>query len=551
MKSIKNAGTGRNMSALLAALLATASLACAQQPTTYKQTNIISDGAVPALVTDKSFVDPWGISIGQDFWINTNVTGFDYVNDAAGNVAFKVTIPSASGTGTGSPTGTVVTTSAPAGSFMLSDGHPALFLFCSLDGTISGWDVSLSGAGNVANIAVNNASAHAVYTDIALDTNATGTFLLATNFGAGASVEVYDTGFHKTNLSGAFTDPNLPSGYAPYAVHTIGSKVYVTYMLRDTATYTETLGAGTGIVDAYDLNGVFLNRAITGGDLNAPWGMALAPAGFGIYGGDLLVGNFGDGVINVYDPTTYAFLGQLADATGNVIANPGLWEIVFGQANPAVGDPNTLYFAAGLNQEKDGLFGSIASVAANPGSGTFALSASTEALTVASGGSASATVSLAPSSGFSGTVAFTCSGLPAGAACTFSPSSVTVSGTASSQTTMTIATGVTYSPPGSYMARQNSPRKQNGAQIATAAIMPFAALLLFGAFRRRRSFLALLPVALIAAAVVMGVAGCSGSSSSAASTPTPTPTPSGTSQITVTATSGAITKSAVITLKVQ
>src|ERR1019366_2480938 len=193
--------TGGKKSALLALLLAAASLACAQQPTTYKQTNIISDGAVPALVTDPSFVDPWGISIGQDFWINTNVSGFDYVNDAAGNVAFKVTIPSASGAGTGSPTGTVVTTSAPAGSFMFSDGHPALFLFCSLDGTISGWDVSLSGAGNVADIAVNNSAGHAVYTDIALDTNATGTFLLATNFGAGARVEVYDTNFHVANLT--------------------------------------------------------------------------------------------------------------------------------------------------------------------------------------------------------------------------------------------------------------------------------------------------------------------------------------------------------------
>jgi hypothetical protein len=325
--------------------------------------------------------------------------------------------------------------------------------------------------------------------------------------------------------------------------------VYVTYMLRDTTTYTETLGAGTGIVDAYDLNGAFVARAITGGNLNAPWGMALAPAGFGIYGGDLLVGNFGDGVINVYNPTTYAYLGQLADATGNVIANPGLWEIVFGQASPAVGDPNTLYFAAGLNQEKDGLFASIASVAANPGSGTFALSSSTSALSVTSGGSTSATVSLAPSSGFTGTVSFACSGLPAGAACTFSPSSLNVTGTASAQTTITIATSVTYPPPGGYMARQISPHKQSDAGIAAAAITPLAALLLFGAFKRRRKFLALLPIVLVAAAVAVGVAGCGGSSSSA--TPTPTPTPGGTSHVTVTATSGAISKSAVITLTVH
>jgi uncharacterized protein (TIGR03118 family) len=537
---------GAHKGTFLAVLLSAASLACAQA-TTYKQTNIISDGAVPALVTDPNLVDPWGISIGQEFWINANVSGFDYVNDASGNVAFKVTIPSASGTGTGSPTGTVATTGVPAGSFMLSDGHPALFLFCSLDGTISGWDVSLSGTGNVADIAVNNSANHAVYTDIALVTNSTGTFLLAANFGAGARVEVYDTGFHLSNLAGSFTDPNLPAGYAPYAIHTIGTKVYVTYMLRDTATYTETLGTGTGIVDAYDLTGAFVARAITGGDLNAPWGMALAPAGFGIYGGDLLVGNFGDGVINVYNPTTYGFLGQLVDGTGNVIANPGLWEIVFGQASPAVGDPNTLYFAAGLNQERDGLFGSIASVAANPGTGTFALSASTGALTVTSRGSTSATVSLAPSSGFTGTVTFACSGLPTGAACLFSPSSVNVTGNASAQTMMTITTGVTYTPPSGYMASRTEQHKQRGSAIAVAVTTPLTALLLFGVFRLRRKFLVPFSVVLVTAAVMVGVAGCSDSSGGS----TPMPTPGGTSQVMVTATSGAISKSTVITLTVQ
>jgi uncharacterized protein (TIGR03118 family) len=432
---------------------------------------------------------------------------------------------------------------------MLSDGSPALFLFCSLDGSISGWDVSLSGTGNVAKIAVNNSASHAVYTDIALVTNSTGTFLLAANFGAGAKVEVYDASFQVSSLAGSFTDPNLPAGYAPYAIHTIGTKVYVTYMLRDTTTYQETLGAGTGIVDAYDLTGVLSARAISGGNLNAPWGMAVAPAGFGIYGGDLLVGNFGDGVINVYNPTTYAYLGQLADANGNVIANPGLWEIVFGQASPAVGDPTTLYFAAGLNQERDGLFGSIAAVAPASGSGTFSLSASTSSLSVTSGQSTSATVSLAPSGGFTGSVTFACSGLPVGAACSFSPASVNLTGTASAETTMTVATGSTYTPPPGYMARQSSPHRQSTAGIAAAAITPVAALLFFGSFRRRRRFMALLPIALVAAAVALGVAGC-GSSPSAA-TSTPTPTPGGTSQITVTATAGAISKSTMITLTVH
>ncbi len=328
-------------------------------------------------------------------------------------------------------------------------------------------------------------------------------------------------------------------------VHTIGSTVYVTYMLRDTTTYQETLGAGTGIVDAYDVNGNLVKRAITGGNLNAPWGMALAPAGFGTYGGDLLVGNFGDGVINAYNPTTYAFVGQITDANGNPIANPGLWEIVFGQATPSVGDPNTLYFAAGLNQEKDGLFGSIAAVAPTQGAGTFALSASAGSLTVASGQSASTTLSLAPSNGFTGTVSFSCTGLPTGAVCTFSPATVSVTGTTNVQTSLTIATGAGN--PTGYMVKAGSPHASKGAGIAVAVVSPFAALLLFGAARRRR-FLLLLPLLSLPLIAMAGVTGCGSSKSN---TPATMPTPAGTSQVTVTATSGTVSKTATIALTVQ
>jgi uncharacterized protein (TIGR03118 family) len=525
-------------------LLAGASLACAQQATVYKQTNIISDGAVPALVTDPNFVDPWGVSIGQAFWINTNVTGFDYVTDASGNIQFKATIPPASGTGPGSPTGTVFVSGAPAGSFMLSNGQRAVFLFCSLDGTISGWN--LSSPGNVAEIKVNRSASKAAYTDIALVTNSTGTYVLAANFGQGHSVEVFDSGFNPVAFSGPFTDPNLPAGYAPYAIHTIGTTVYVTYMLRDTTTFQETLGAGTGIVDAYDVNGQFVKRAITGGNLNAPWGMALAPSGFGRFGGDLLVGNFGDGVINVYDPTSYDFLGQLTDANGNVITNSGLWEIVFGQANPSVGDPNTLYFSAGLNQERDGLFGSIAAVASNA-TGSFTLTSSSGALTVTRGQSVMATLNLAPANGFTGSVSLACSGLPAGTTCSFSQTSINVTGAATAQTTLTISSSTSYTPPTGYTAKSTAPPKRGRVGIAMAALTPFAALLLFGAAGRRR-FLAMLPIVLLGLMVTAGVAGCgSGGSMGSGSLPTPT----GTSQVTVTATSGAISKSTVIALTVQ
>ena len=533
-------------SAFCAALLAITSFAGAQA-TAYKQTNIISDGAVTALVTDPNFVDPWGISIGQDFWINTNVTGLDYVNNAVGTIAFKVTIPAASGTGTGSPTGTVFTGAAPAGSFVLSDKASAQFLFCSLDGTISGWDASMFATGNIADIAVNNSATNAVYTDMALLTNSTGTYILAANFGAGASVEVYDSNFKPTALAGSFPDPNLPAGYAPYAVHTIGSRVFVTYMLRSTTTYTETLGKGNGFVDVFDVNGNLVSRAITGGNLNAPWGVALAPSGFGIYGGDLLVGNFGDGIINVYDPTSFAYLGQIVDGNGNVIANPGLWEIVFGQVSPAVGDPNTLYFAAGLNNEKDGLFGSISAVAATSGSGTFAISSSTSALSVSSGSNVSAIVSLAPSNGFSGVVSLSCTGLPTGATCIFAPPSVNVTSTASAETTVTISTGNTGTV---YTVKSDQSSKPANLGIAIASLLPLGSLVLFGGARKRRGLHGLLSLLVLGLIVSVGTTGCSGSSGTS-STPMPTPTPLGTSQVSIVATAGTITRSTVIALTVQ
>ncbi len=384
-----------------------------------------------------------------------------------------------------------------------------------------------------------------MYTDLALVTNASGTFILAANFGAGASVEVYNSVFAPAALPGAFTDPNLPAGFAPYAIHTIGSTVYVTYMLRDTATYQETLGPGIGIVDAYDVNGQNLKRAITGGTLNAPWGMALAPAGFGSFGGDLLVGNFGDGAINVYDPTSYTMLGQLSDANGNVIKNPGLWEIVFGQTSPAVGDPNTLYFSAGLDQETHGLFGSVAPVTATP-AGSFAINSSANSLTVTRGQTASATLSLVPSNGFNGTVQLACSGLPAGTTCGFAQSSLAVNGS-TAQTTLTISSSTTYTPPNGYGANVPPSPKQGDTRIVVAAVAPLAGLFLLGIFKRRK-YLALLPLLLLALVAVGGAAGCGGTSSNTGGS---VPTPTGTSQVTVTATSGSLSQSTVITLTVQ
>jgi len=537
--------------AVLTLSLATAA-GLAQTAGSYSLTNIISDGYVPAAVTDPGFVDPWGISGTSDFWIDTAVTGYSYVNFANGAIQFKATIPAATGTGTGQPTGTVFNST---NGFLLSNGSKASFLFASLDGSIWGWNGKLFSSGNVSLKAVDNSAAKAVYTDIALDPSAGGTVLLAANFGAGAKVEAYDQTFALATLAGSFTDPNVPAGYAPYAIHVISNQVYVAYMLRSTSTYSETLGPNTGFISVFDVNGNFIKRAITGGNLNAPWGMALAPAAFGIYGGDLLVGNLGDGLINVYDPNSYAYLGQVTDATGAPILSKypgagnsnsyvGLWEIVFGNgvvngtpSTTNAGDPNTLYFAAGLDAETHGVFGSISQNAATGGTTNFGFSTSTPVATLLSGTNASLTLAIAPINGFNGAVTFACSGLPANSTCLFSSPTLTVTPSASATETLTISTG------GYKASNEAAPIHPLGNGSYTAlAFMPFACILLFAGRKKLRSSPRLMLV-LIGAVGAATLAGCGSYTNTA--------TPAGTTAVTVTATSGAVSHTSTINLTVQ
>jgi uncharacterized protein (TIGR03118 family) len=525
----------------------------AQTAGSYSLTNIISDGYVPATVTDPSFIDPWGISGPSDFWIDTAVTGYSYVNFANGAIQFKATIPAAAGTGTGQPTGTVFNSTT---GFLLSNGSKASFLFASLDGSIWGWNGKLFSSGNVSLKAVDNSAAKAVYTDIALDPSAGGTVLLAANFGAGAKVEAYDQTFTPTTLTGSFTDPNIPSGYAPYAIHVISNQVYVTYMLRSTSSYSETLGPNTGFISVFDVNGNFIKRAITGGNLNSPWGMALAPAGFGIYGGDLLVGNLGDGLINVYDPNTYAYLGQITDTTGAPILSSypgagvassyvGLWELVFGNgvvngtpSTTNAGDPNTLYFAAGLDAETHGVFGSISQNAATGGTTNFGFSTSSSVATVANDASASLTLAVAPINGFSGPVTFACSGLPANSTCTFSSPTLTVMPNASATETLTISTG------GYKASNDAAPIYPFGRGSYTAlAFMPFACFFLFAGRKKLRINPKMMLVLVGAAVGAATLAGCGSY--------TNTTTPAGTTALTVTATSGAVSHTSTVNLTVQ
>jgi uncharacterized protein (TIGR03118 family) len=530
-------------SGLLVTAIASCGFATAQTAGNYLPTNIISDGFVPATVVDANFVDPWGVSGGKTLWIDTAVTGFSYVTSIAGVVAFKAVIPPSSGSGKGQPTGTVQNTTTAG--FVLSNGTKASFLFATLDGTISGWNPAQSAGGNNALIAINNSANNAVYTDLALVTNTTGTFLLTPNFGQGGNVEIYDTTFKAAKLAGSFTDPNVPAGYAPYSIKSLGTQVFVCYMLRTVppfapgaGSYQEILGTNTGFVSVFDVNGNFMARAVTGGNLNAPWGVAIAPTGFGIYAGDLLIGNFGDGLITAYNPTTYAYLGTVADVTGKAIAYPGLWEIF---ATTGTGDPTAIYFTAGLAGETHGLFGEISNGPTTSAPPTFNLSTSSKVASVVAGSSTTMTVSLAPTNAFTGNVTMSCSGLPIGAACSFPNPVVGVLPTAPGLTTVTIQTSSATTAYGKLRFERFG--RRDALAIVCALLLPFGSVLAFGRRRRFAGFRLLGVVAVLFAAAGL-IVGCS-------SSPTIPATPAGTSNVTISAVSGSVTQSTVVGLTVH
>jgi len=514
----------------------------AQTSNGYTQTNLVSDGSVKAQQTDTTLINPWGVAIGQQtpFWINTAGTGQSEVYDSGGNKQFIVKIPAAGGSPkTGSPTG--ISFNSSTTDFVLSNGSPALFIFDALDGTISAWNSSLTNA----NLVVDNSASGAVYTGLAIDNNGTANFILAANNSAN-KIDVFDTKFASAALSGKFSDPSLPPGFAPFNVHVLNGKVYVAYAMQTPGGGPPTAGAGAGYIDIFDGNGNFLSRAISGGNLNAPWGIAIAPSSFGAFGGDLLVGNFGDGTISAYDPTTFVLKGQLQDTTGKPIVNDRLWEIVFGQNG--TGDPNTLYFSAGVNDEKGGLFGSI-SAAGAAAAGDFQLTAAAPSLSIPAGGSGTVQVSVAPASGFSSPITFSASGLPAGLTFQFSPSTITPTAGQSATTTLTIAASSSAPPPTPYSASSTGgPRL---TQVLTAgAFLPLgiAGLLPLLSRRRKRSKRWVIGSGILSSlAIAIVLSGCGGSKP-VSNLPSPV---TGTSTVTVTATSGSIVHTTTFSLTVQ
>ena len=433
----------------------------------------------------------------------------------------------------------------------MPDGAAPSFFFSTLDGTISGWNGKLGTAGSIAQIVVNNSSTGAAYTGLALLNTAGASFLLAPNFSAG-TVDVYNSTYQPAKLAGAFTDPNLPTGYFPYAIHILGTQVFVTYAQHASATppFHELVSPGAGIVDIFDTTGTFVSRAVSGGNLNAPWGVAFAPASFGIYSNDLLIGNFGDGKINVYDPKTFSYIGQLMDTNGNSLVYASLWDLltggttVTGTTAVSGGSTSSVYFSAGLTGEKHGLFAAISNSAVAGSTPTFGFTSASSAMSIKAGTAATVGLSVAPVNGFSGTVTLTCSGLPVGASCNFSPSQYTVSPSAASLGTVTINTTAA-----SAAAQPMRLGTAKGLGTSLALLLPFTSVFaLRRKFRQRiagrRGLLGAM-CGLVMLGMVTLVSGCANDAAPV------TPTPAGTANVVVSATSGAVTQTTTVAVTVQ
>lgn len=346
-----------------AGLLMLAVLPCLSTPAAaaplFDQTNLVTSNqaANPAQITDPNLVNAWGISSSptSPFWVSDNQTGLAtlYVVNPTTNATsinpLVVTIP-----GNGTPTGQVFNANSAA-----FNGDP--FLFVSEDGTISGWRGALGTNAET----LQTGSPTNVYKGTTEATISGNSYLYAANFRAG-TIDVLKGSAAAPNLTGNFTDPNLPSGYAPFNIQLLGGKLYVTYALQDAAKQDDVPGAGHGIVNVFDLQGNLLGRVGTGGTLDSPWGLAIAPLSFGQFAGDLLVGNFGDGRINVFDLVTDTFLAQLLALNGSELSIDGLWALTLGNDGNG-GSSQKLYFSAGPNEETEGLFGVITSSATVPG----------------------------------------------------------------------------------------------------------------------------------------------------------------------------------------
>jgi uncharacterized protein (TIGR03118 family) len=319
----------------------------APMPGTFQQVNLVSDQPGMAALTDPSLVNAWGIShlANSPVWVSDN--GADvatlYRTDTPGSavtkVALTVAIPG------GAPTGQVANDTT---SFVVpGTGLPARFIFIGEDGNLSAWN------GGTSAVLVAHTDG-AVYKGLALVHGASGPLLLATNFHDNR-IDVFDGSFTLVSTPAMFHDPTLPADYAPFNVAEFNGQVFVTYAQQDAARHDDVAGKAHGFVDVYSTSGSWVRRLATHGVLDSPWGMTIAPASFGQFGGALLIGNFGDGRIHAFDPMTGEVLGTLRGTSGKPLVIDGLWALFVG--DPVAGGTGAVWFSAGPDKEQHGLLG--------------------------------------------------------------------------------------------------------------------------------------------------------------------------------------------------
>jgi uncharacterized protein (TIGR03118 family) len=345
----------------------------------YVVTPLVANLTGHAAMQDPILQNAWGIAFspaGSPFWVNDNATGCSTLYDGTGVkvTALQVSIPlpgnfvppsscqprdpnKPPNPAPAAPTGIVWN---PAASFLVPGTKiPAVFIFSTEDGTISAWAGGLNPAENAV-LAADQSSSGSVYKGLAFAVNAKGAFLFATNFHNG-TVDVFgpngaDGMFTKVTLDGNFADPELPSGYAPFNIVNIDGDLFVTYAKQNDEKHDDAAGQGRGFVDVFDTDGHLIRRFESRGRLNSPWGIARASFAFGPFSGKILIGNFGDGRVNVFN-NDGTFVDQLEDVHGRPLVIDGLWTLTLGGGRTS--SPDTLYFSAGPDGEANGLFGTI------------------------------------------------------------------------------------------------------------------------------------------------------------------------------------------------
>ena len=357
--------------------VALSTFACAQH---YTEADLVSNVAGRAPVTDANLQNPWGLaaSPGSPWWVSNNNSGTAtvYSIDAAGAAHIVpvnpapnefVAVPNAPQLAPGSPTGIMFNGSKT--DFLLAPGEQAIFIFVTEDGTVQGWNPGVNPASTIIknpNSQVPNADNGAVYKGATIAEIDGKKFILAANFRSGR-IDVFDANFKQVKISeDAFDDDRIPRDFAPFNVQAIGPNIYVTYAKQDAAKHDSVGGAGFGFVAIFNSHGRMLTHLQHGPWFNAPWGVVLTTEHFGEFSHALLVGNFRGGTIAAFNPLTGAFLGNVLNPDGTTLTIDGLWALRFGNDHSA-GLATTLFFTAGINNEKDGLFGTLTPVAAELG----------------------------------------------------------------------------------------------------------------------------------------------------------------------------------------